>query len=80
MVERSASDINSWAFDPATLHEGRSPSVLPGRRASMYPGGLPPGASREAGPTTPQDTPSPAIPKAPRVPDVSSGFSDEDDE
>lgn len=66
--------------DPATLHEGRSPSVLPGRRASMYPGGLPSGASREAGPVTPQDTPSPTIPKAPRVPDVSSAFSDDDDE
>jgi mutual gliding-motility protein MglA len=58
--------------DPATLHEGRSPSVLPGRRASMFPGGLPPGASREPGPTTPQDTPSPVvIPKAPRVPEMS---------
>jgi len=72
--------------DPATLHEGRSPSVLPGRRASMFPGGLPPGASREPGPTTPQDTPSPVlvIPKASRVPEMPRGvpleaFEDDDE-
>lgn len=31
--------------DPDTLDEGRSPSVLPGRRASMFPGGRPPAAT-----------------------------------
>ncbi len=28
--------------DPAAAPEGRSPSILPGRRASMFPGGRPP--------------------------------------
>jgi hypothetical protein len=28
--------------DPNHLREGRSPSILPGRRASMFPGGQPP--------------------------------------
>jgi mutual gliding-motility protein MglA len=28
--------------DPHSVPEGRSPSILPGRRASMFPGGLPP--------------------------------------
>jgi signal recognition particle receptor subunit beta len=50
--------------DPATLADGRSPSVLPGRRASMYPGGRP-----EAATTTPAEgEESPAVPKAPRMP------------
>jgi hypothetical protein len=42
--------------DPATLPEGRTPSILPGHRASMYPGATPP--------------PSIALPKAPRVPRI----------
>ncbi len=41
--------------DPRKADEGRSPSILPGRRASMIPGAVPPAASD-------------AIPKAPRVP------------
>jgi signal recognition particle receptor subunit beta len=43
--------------DPRKADEGRSPSILPGRRASMIPGAVPPaaGESRE-------------IPKAPRMP------------
>lgn len=28
--------------DPASAREGRSPSVIPGKRASMFPGGVPP--------------------------------------
>jgi hypothetical protein len=38
--------------DPATMREGRTPSVLPGKRASMYPDGVSPVA----------------VPAAPRVP------------
>jgi len=50
--------------DPSTLSDGRSPSVLPGRRASMYPGGRP-----SASTDTPADgEPSPAVPPPPRVP------------
>lgn len=41
--------------DPRTLPEGRSPSIVPGRRASMYRAAEGPGASVE-------------IPKAPAVP------------
>jgi len=41
--------------DPATIPEGRSPSIVPGRRASMY---------RAAEATTPEVS----IPKAPAVP------------
>jgi signal recognition particle receptor subunit beta len=50
--------------DPTTLPDGRSPSVLPGRRASMYPGGRPAAASQ-----TPADgAASPVVPPPPRVP------------
>jgi signal recognition particle receptor subunit beta len=43
--------------DPRKADEGRSPSILPGRRASMIPGAVPPAA-----------TDTHEIPKAPRVP------------
>jgi len=43
--------------DPRKAQEGRSPSILPGRRASMIPGAVPPAAADAH-----------AIPKAPRVP------------
>lgn len=39
--------------DPAKMHEGRSPSVLPGRRASMSPG---------------ERSPTITVPKAPKLP------------
>jgi mutual gliding-motility protein MglA len=42
--------------DPHTAREGRTPSILPGRRASMYPDARPDAI--------------PAIPRPPRVPDV----------
>ena len=42
--------------DPRKAAEGRTPSILPGRRASMYPGGEP--------------TAIDVIPKAPKLPDV----------
>jgi hypothetical protein len=39
--------------DPASMREGRTPSILPGRRASMYPDA---------------PVPAPVVPAAPRVP------------
>lgn len=42
--------------DPRKATEGRSPSILPGRRASMIPGAVPPAAA------------VPIIPRAPRAP------------
>jgi hypothetical protein len=48
--------------DPALAREGRSQSILPGRRASMYPGGLPPAAQTDA------DTSAVHVPKAGGVP------------
>lgn len=44
--------------DPRGMPEGRSPSILPGRRASMFPGGRPAALESLAM----------AVPKAPRVP------------
>ncbi len=43
--------------DPAALREGRSPSIIPGARASMYRG-------------MGTDVPVPTLPKAPRVPTI----------
>jgi hypothetical protein len=57
--------------DPAELQEGRSPSVLPGRRASMFPGGAPPAASREPSPGTMPPPPSLPVPRPSRVPSFS---------
>lgn len=45
--------------DPATVSEGRTPSIIPGHRASMYPGSTPPGAAGSA---------LPEVPAAPRLP------------
>ena len=50
--------------DPREKPQGRSPSILPGVRASMYPGGTvsaPPGAGDASGT---------GVPPAPRLPDV----------
>jgi hypothetical protein len=47
--------------DPAKLHEGRSPSILPGRRASIYPGAVPPAAAAAF------------LPRAPKVPTFNEG-------
>jgi signal recognition particle receptor subunit beta len=46
--------------DPATMREGRTPSILPGRRASMYPPDSRP-------------RPVPNVPQAPRVPKFGQG-------
>jgi len=48
--------------DPQKAEEGRSPSILPGRRASMIPGAVPPAAS------SPAMAAVPAIPRPPRTP------------
>jgi hypothetical protein len=45
--------------DPGKATEGRSPSILPGRRASMIPGAVPPAVAEAH-----------RIPKAPRVPRI----------
>lgn len=47
--------------DPTIMEEGRSRSILPGRRASMYPGGIPP----ESG--------SGLLPRSPKVPSYNEG-------
>lgn len=49
--------------DPTQLREGRSPSILPGRRASMFPGTLPPVSGLLQ------------IPSAPRVPKIEDADS-----
>ncbi len=57
--------------DPAMMQEGRSHSVLPGARASMFPGTTPPAATRPGdaptprGPATPVDLATPAEPTTP---------------
>ncbi|MEM7608604.1 MAG: GTPase domain-containing protein, partial [Myxococcota bacterium] len=51
--------------DPATLREGRSPSILPGARASMY---------RDL----PGESPVVSIPQAPRLPDLVVPKSDDE--
>lgn len=53
--------------DPATLPEGRSPSILPGKRASMYRA---PGGEKLA-----PDSGVVELPKAPRVPTIQPGGS-----
>lgn len=55
---------------PERAPEGRSPSVLPGQRASMYPGGRPPALgpiSSFSPPSSGIDLPL-AIPRSPKVP------------
>lgn len=44
--------------DPNGAREGRSPSILPGQRASMFPGAIPPALQQAVG-----------VPKVPRLPD-----------
>lgn len=48
---------------PDVLPEGRSPSILPGRRASMFPGGRPDAVREDSG--------SVRLPRPPRMPRVS---------
>jgi mutual gliding-motility protein MglA len=48
--------------DPKRLSEGRTPSILPGRRASMYPDGLAPEVGAD-------------LPRAPRMPSFGDGDS-----
>jgi mutual gliding-motility protein MglA len=50
--------------DPAKAPSGRSPSIMPGQRASMYPGALAGSSPDGAGPV------SSHLPPAPRVPEV----------
>lgn len=57
--------------DPRTAREGRSPSILPGRRASMLPDPL----ATESGSTT---IPGGALPPAPKLPNVRLGGRDDD--
>jgi signal recognition particle receptor subunit beta len=56
--------------DPARIREGRSPSVLPGRRASMYPPSDRPSAVPRSQPaeTSEGSGASPVMPKNPSVP------------
>lgn len=53
--------------DPRKAREGRSPSILPGHRASMYPGALAPRSSSPS--SAPDDV---EVPKAPRPPGASN--------
>jgi mutual gliding-motility protein MglA len=47
--------------DPTRMDEGRSASILPGRRASMYPGALPPSLG------------SGILPRSPKIPSFNEG-------
>ncbi len=58
--------------DPATAPSGRTPSILPGHRASMYPGSVPPRASSRS-PANEPSAANPVVPKAPRVPGWPTG-------
>jgi hypothetical protein len=58
--------------DPNRAREGRSPSILPGRRASMYPGGLPPAA--QAAIAIP---PAAGVPSFDNLPDTDPGSAPE---
>ena len=60
-MKRITLDCLKLVGDPACLPEGRSPSILPGRRASMFPGGRPPAI--DSG-----DMAVVGVPRAPKVP------------
>lgn len=63
--------------DPRDVQEGRSPSIMPGHRASMFPGALA-GGSSVPPPAGGDDSRSATsvVPRAPRVPSVSNGTDD----
>lgn len=64
-LRRITKDTLALIQDPASMRQGRSPSILPGRRASMFPGGRP-GAIAAPGNIPPEAMV--AIPRAARVP------------
>jgi mutual gliding-motility protein MglA len=66
-LKRITKDTLALIHDPVRMRHGRSPSILPGRRASMFPGGRPPGTE---GPTSIPAAAMVTIPKAPRLPRV----------
>ncbi len=61
--------------DPKQAKQGRTPSILPGRRESMYPAAIPP-TVRSRPPPEREQLVLPQVPSAPRVPSV----TDLDDE
>jgi hypothetical protein len=57
--------------DPRRAAEGRTPSILPGHRASMYPGALIEAReSRDSSGGLARDSGGNVLPRAPRVPSV----------
>jgi mutual gliding-motility protein MglA len=65
-LKRITKDTLALIPDPGRMRHGRSPSILPGRRASMFPGGRPPAMG-----AVPGNVASAAmmnIPRAPRLP------------
>lgn len=57
-LKRIVTECMKLVGDPRKAAEGRTPSILPGRRASMYPG------------SRPAVVAEPAIPRAPKLPEL----------
>jgi hypothetical protein len=66
-LKRIVTECMKLVGDPRKAAEGRTPSILPGRRASMYPDARAPAARSPAPEATEEE---PAIPRAPKLPDL----------
>jgi mutual gliding-motility protein MglA len=66
-LKRIVTECMKLTGDPRRAAEGRTPSILPGRRASMYPEARPIAVQSRPPPRIEQE---PMIPRAPKVPSV----------
>jgi hypothetical protein len=66
-LKRIVTECMKLVGDPRRAAEGRTPSILPGKRASMYPEAL--ARPARSGPP-PRREPEPEIPRAPKVPNL----------
>lgn len=71
-LKRIVTECMKLVGDPRKAPEGRTPSILPGRRASMYPGAVPPDATPIGASGTDGDA---AIPRAPKLPNLPGSHS-----
>ena len=60
-LKRITKDCLKLVGDPTVMEEGRSPSILPGKRPSMFPDAAPPAVT---------------VPRAPRVPAMQADDSE----
>jgi mutual gliding-motility protein MglA len=69
-LRRVVTDCLALVKDPGAMPEGRSPSVLPGARASMHPGGRPPAVDARASSRGEREGSRGDAPPPPRVPTI----------